>query len=57
MLISLFKLKLLSKIFLNIFILYREFMETMINVSPRVSSSKSGDSPDEITARIAKEIE
>lgn len=32
-------------------------METMINVSPRVSSSKSGESPDEITARVAKEIE
>ena len=32
-------------------------METMINVSPRVSSSKSGESPDEITARVAQEIE
>ena len=32
-------------------------METMINVSPRVTSSKSGETPDEITARIAKDIE
>ena len=35
----------------------REFMETMINVSPRVTSSKSGESPDEITAKIARDIE
>lgn len=32
-------------------------METMINISPRVSSGKSGESSDEIALRIAKEIE
>mgnify|MGYP001011385210 CR=1 FL=1 len=35
----------------------REFFETLLSVQPRATGDKSGESPDEIGERIAKDIE